>query len=62
MPTGKKTPGEPGHSVLRKVCRCASACPVCPVSVPAPPGVFFPVLRNRSLVSLHSKRSRRSEN
>jgi len=26
------------------VCLCASACPVCPVCVPAPPGVFLPVL------------------
>jgi len=25
------------------VCLCASACPVCPVCVPAPPGVFLPV-------------------
>ena len=25
------------------VCLCASACPACPVRVPAPPGVFLPV-------------------
>ena len=25
------------------MCLCASACPVCPVCVPAPPGVFLPV-------------------
>ena len=32
--------------VVRFVCVpiCASACPVCPVCVPAPPGVFLPVL------------------
>ena len=30
-------------SVYRSVCLCASACPVCPVCVPAPPGVFLPV-------------------
>jgi hypothetical protein len=33
------------------VCLCASACPVCPVCVPAPPGVFLPVSRARSGVA-----------
>ncbi len=26
------------------MCLCASACPVCPACVPAPPGVFLPVV------------------
>ncbi len=45
--TGKK---------MWSVCLCASACPVCPVCVPAPPGVFLPVKRYR--YSTRKSRSR----
>ena len=34
---------------MLSVCLCASACPVCPVCVPAPPGVFLPVQYSRLL-------------
>jgi hypothetical protein len=32
---------------VRSVCLRASACPVCVLCVPAPPGVFEPVKRHR---------------
>ena len=43
-----------GSSVW-SVCLCASACPVCPVCGPAPPGVFLPVRMNQTWKSLERR-------